>query len=51
MLEVWRSTSDDGDFLSTLRRLADGGNAYIMYRLGRMYATGIGAPRVASAQT
>ena len=45
VLEVWRSTSDDGDFLSTLRRLADGGNAYIMYRLGRMYATGIGAPR------
>jgi len=45
VLEVWRTISDDGDFLNTLRRLADGGNAYIMYRLGRMYATGNGAAR------
>jgi TPR repeat protein len=45
MTDVWRITSDDGDFLHTLRRLGDGGNAYIMYRLGRMYATGNGVAR------
>ncbi len=45
VLEVWRVTSDDGDFLRTLRRLAGGGNAHVMYRLGRMYATGSGVAR------
>ncbi len=45
VLDVWRVTSDDGDFLHTLRRLGEGGNAYIMYRLGRMYGTGIGVAR------
>jgi TPR repeat protein len=45
VLEVWRATADDGDFLQTLRRLADGGNAYVMYRLGRMHAAGIGVAR------
>ena len=38
---MWRVSADDGDFLEALRRLGDGGNAYIMYRLGRMYAAGI----------
>ncbi len=45
MLDVWRISGDDGDFLQALRRLGDGGNAYIMYRLGRMYAAGIGVAR------
>jgi TPR repeat protein len=45
VLDVWRVTADDGDFLQALRRLGDGGNAYIMYRLGRMYAAGIGVAR------
>ena len=44
-LEVWRITADDGDFLRTLRRLGDGGNAAVMHRLGRMYAGGIGVAR------
>ena len=44
-LEVWRVTADGGDFLQTLRRLADGGNAHVMFRLGRMYATGVGVAR------
>jgi TPR repeat protein len=45
MLDVWRITGEDGDFLQALRRLAEGGNAYVMYRLGRMYAAGIGVAR------
>ena len=45
MLEVWRITTDDGDFLRTLRRLGEGGNAAVMHRLGRMYAAGIGVAR------
>ena len=44
-LEVWRVTTDGGDFLQTLRRLGEGGNAHVMFRLGRMYATGIGVAR------
>lgn len=44
-LEVWRVTTEDGDFLRTLRRLAEGGNATVMHRLGRMYAGGIGVAR------
>jgi TPR repeat protein len=44
-LEVWRVTADGGDFLQTLRRLAEGGNAHVMFRLGRMYATGVGVAR------
>jgi TPR repeat protein len=43
-LEVWR-VADDGDVAGMLRRLADAGNAYIMYRLGRMYAFGTGVGR------
>ena len=44
-LEVWRVTTDGGDFLQTLRRLADGGNAHVMFRLGRIYGTGSGVAR------
>jgi TPR repeat protein/serine/threonine protein kinase len=44
-LEVWRIGTEDGDFLRTLRRLAEGGNAHIMYRLGRVYAAGLAVPR------
>src|SRR5262245_61441401 len=38
-VELWRS-ADGGDFLQTLRRLGEGGNAHVMYRLGRFYASG-----------
>ena len=44
-LEVWRVGNDSGDFLQALRRLADAGNAHMMYRLGRMYAAGLGVTR------
>jgi TPR repeat protein len=44
-LEVWRVTTDGGDFLQTLRRLAEGGNAHVMFRLGRLYGTGSGVAR------
>jgi TPR repeat protein len=44
-LEVWRVTADGGDFLQMLRRLAEGGNAHVMFRLGRLYATGSGVAR------
>jgi TPR repeat protein len=43
-LEVWRYTSDL-DFVATLRRLAEQGNAAVMNRLGYMYARGLGVPR------
>lgn len=45
VVEVWRVAADDGDFLQTLRRLADEGNAHVMYRLGRLYAAGNGVTR------
>jgi len=44
-LELWRADAADGDFAGVLRRLAEGGNAYLMARLGRMYAAGIGVTR------
>jgi TPR repeat protein len=44
-LEMWRVTADGGDFLQTLRRLAEAGNADMMVRLGRLHALGVGAPR------
>jgi TPR repeat protein len=44
-LEIWRVSADDSDFLRTLRRLGEAGNAAVMYRLGRMYAGGIGIAR------
>jgi TPR repeat protein len=45
LVEVWRVAADDGDFLRVLRRLADEGNAESMYRVGRMYAGGVGTTR------
>ena len=45
VLEVWRIATDDGDFLRTLRRVGESGNAAVMHRLGRMYAGGIGVAR------
>jgi TPR repeat protein len=44
-VEAWRATGSDGDFMGLLRQLADGGNGYVMYRLGRMYALGSGVTR------
>jgi len=43
-LHVWRF-GEASDFLQTLRRLADGGDADCMYRLGRLYASGHGTRR------
>ena len=43
VLEVWRVAG--GNFTQTLQRLGDLGNAHVMYRLGKMYATGFGAAR------
>src|SRR5262245_44299667 len=45
LVEVWRPASDEGNFVQLLRRLADGGDGSAMYRLGRMYAGGIGTSR------
>ena len=45
LVEVWRVGNDSGDFLQTLRRQADEGDAAIMFRLGRMYASGLGVTR------
>ena len=44
-LEAWRIAADEGEFLQMLRRLADSGNAHVMYRLGRLYAAGSGVIR------
>ena len=44
-LEVWRASTDEADFLQTLRRLAYGGNAHVMGLLGKLYATGSGVVR------
>ncbi|MBO0742443.1 MAG: SEL1-like repeat protein, partial [Hyphomicrobiaceae bacterium] len=44
-VEVWRIAEGGGDFLQTLRRLAEGGDAYVMFRLGRLYANGAGVAR------
>ena len=45
-LEVWRYVTNDRDFVTTLRKLADdGNNAAAMYRLGFMYASGSGVIR------
>jgi TPR repeat protein len=45
LVEVWRTASDEGNFLQLMRRLADGGDGLAMHRLGRMYAGGIGTSR------
>lgn len=39
-VEVWRFVPDGRDFLGTLRKMADDGNAAIMAMLGSMYASG-----------
>jgi TPR repeat protein len=44
-IEVWRYFADGTDFVSSLRSLAEQGNASIMHRLGLMYARGSGVPR------
>ena len=44
-LDVWRASADEADFLQTLRRLGYGGNAHVMYLLGKVYATGSGVVR------
>ena len=44
-VEVWRFLTDERDLLSTLRTLADEGNAAVMYRLGLMYINASGVPR------
>lgn len=44
-LEVWRFATDERDFVATLRKLADEGNAAVMYRLGTMYNKGAGVAR------
>ena len=45
VLEVWRASAEEADFLQTLRRLGYGGNAHVMYLLGKVYATGSGVVR------
>jgi TPR repeat protein len=44
-LDVWRASAEEADFLQTLRRLGYGGNAQVMYLLGKVYATGSGVVR------
>jgi formylglycine-generating enzyme required for sulfatase activity/TPR repeat protein len=41
-VDLWRIAESGGDFLQTLRRLGEGGNAHVMFRLGRLYTKGIG---------
>jgi TPR repeat protein/tRNA A-37 threonylcarbamoyl transferase component Bud32 len=45
LVEVWRAATDERDFLRMLGRLADGGDGQAMFRLGRMYAGGVGTSR------
>src|SRR5262245_16233729 len=45
LVELWRAASDEANFLELMRRLAEGGDGPAMYRLGRMYAGGIGTVR------
>ena len=42
VLEVWRADVNSAGFAEALRRLSNGGNTHAMFRLGRMYATGLG---------
>lgn len=44
-MEVWRFVPDTSDFVSTLRKLGEDGNAAIMAMLGNMFAGGKGVPR------
>ena len=45
VLDLWRASPEEADFLQTLRRLGYGGNAHVMYLLGKVYATGSGVVR------
>jgi TPR repeat protein len=45
VLDVWRASAEEADFLQTLRRLGYGGNAHVMHLLGKVYATGSGVVR------
>jgi TPR repeat protein len=45
VLEAWRATRENEDFVQRLRRLGEGGNTHAMYRLGRMYWNGLGLAR------
>jgi TPR repeat protein len=45
LLTLWRRAGDVSDFFEIVRGLAAGGDAHAMYRLGRMFAGGIGTPR------
>jgi TPR repeat protein len=44
-VELWRIAGEGLDFLQTLRRLGEEGNAHVMHRLGRLYAAGTGVTR------
>jgi TPR repeat protein len=45
VLDVWRASAEEADFLQTLRRLGYGGDAHAMQLLGKIYATGSGVVR------
>ncbi len=45
IIEVWRFVPDGSDYVTTLRRLGEQGNAVIMAMLGSMYAAGKGVGR------
>lgn len=45
IVEVWRFVPEGSDYVSTLRRMGDEGNATIMAMLGHMYAAAKGVPR------
>jgi TPR repeat protein len=44
-LEVRRVAGDDNDFVRLLQRLADDGDAHVMFDLGKIYASGLGGVR------
>jgi TPR repeat protein len=45
VLSVWRAANDARDFMQLLQRLAVGGDADAMYRVGRIYAAGFAVVR------
>ena len=45
VLDIWRASPEEADFLQTLRRLGYGGDAHVMYLLGKIYAAGNGVVR------
>jgi hypothetical protein len=44
-LVVWRAAPEGSDYTQLLHRLAEGGNAHIMYQLGSMFEFGSGVAR------